>query len=130
MDGPVFGEQIKDYFLLDIVLPSAAVGAAMARHASIAGIIEEVYYPTGKVGIRHGKELMNIRTFIGTGGVFAYGRELRKILQAGCYDLLKPESLRPRYPDFFIDQRYILFAARLISELMPETALKIMKRYF
>ena len=113
-------------FLIDIGLANTAVDLATQRHA---GRIEEVYFPTGKVRIQRGKDLTKTRCIIGTGGVFAYGSELHRILGAACYDQNSPESLRPEKADFFVDARYILFAIGLLAENSPAKALRIMKRH-
>jgi hypothetical protein len=66
---------------------------------------------------------------VGTGGIFAFGREPRWILKAACFDEKAPESLRPVAPDFFIDTCYILYATGLLAEIAPFKALKIIKRH-
>ena len=118
--------QSEEEFLIDMSLASAAVDIATRRHA---GRIEDVYFPTGKVRIQHGKDLMNIKSVIGTGGIFAYGKEPHRVLEAGCYHRGNPESLRPLDPEFFIDECYILFAVGLLAEVAPAKALRMMKRY-
>jgi uncharacterized protein (TIGR01319 family) len=118
--------QSEEEFLIDMSLASAAVDIATRRHA---GRIEDVYFPTGKVRIQHGKDLMNIKSVIGTGGIFAYGKEPHRVLEAGCYHPGSPESLRPLDPEFFIDECYILFAVGLLAEVAPAKALRMMKKY-
>ena len=110
---------------VDVGLATAAVDVAMKRHA---GTIEEIYLPSGKVLIQRGKDLKDIKCIIGTGGIFAYGRLPGWILSAGCYDEVRPESLRPLQPDMFIDERYIMFAIGLLAEEHPGKALRIMKK--
>ncbi len=111
---------------LDISLASAAVDIATQRHA---GKIEEVYFPTGKVCFQYGKDLTKTGYVIGTGGIFAYGKESRRILQAACYDRARPESLRPVAPKFLVDERYILFAIGLLAGHFPDKALRIIKKH-
>jgi uncharacterized protein (TIGR01319 family) len=113
-------------FLIDIGLASTAVDIATQRHA---GIIEIVYFPAGKIRIQRGKDLTHTGCIIGTGGVFAYGREPQQILAAACYDPNSPESLRPLKSDFFVDERYIMFAIGLLAELAPAKALRVIKRH-
>lgn len=110
---------------VDVGLATAALDVAMKRHA---GTIEEIYLPSGKVMIQRGKDLKDIKCIIGTGGIFAYGRLPGWILSAGCYDDVRPESLRPLQPDMFIDERYIMFAIGLLAEEHPGKALRIMKK--
>jgi uncharacterized protein (TIGR01319 family) len=117
---------IKDQdHLVDIGLATAAVDLAMKRHA---GTIEEIYLPSGKALIQRGKDLRDVNSVIGTGGIFAYGRMPGWILSAGCYDEVRPESLTPLHPDMFIDARYIMFAIGLLAEECPGKALRIMKK--
>jgi uncharacterized protein (TIGR01319 family) len=118
-------ENEEDY-CVDIALSCVAAEAAMTRHC---GTYEQVYFPTGKVTVQHGKDLTNIHTLIGTGGVFAYGREPRRILQSACFDASNPESLRHRNPELFADDRYILFAVGLFAEFFPGAVLRIMKKH-
>lgn len=121
-----FIPQNEDDFLLDIALASTAVDIATRRHA---GKIEEVYFPSGKARLQYGKDLTRIKCVVGTGGIFAFGRQPRQILQAACFDEKAPESLRPVAPDFFIDKCYILYATGLLAEIAPFKALKIIKRH-
>jgi len=118
--------QNDEDFLIDIGLASAAVDIATRRHA---GTFEEVYYPAGKVRIQYGKDLTGVKTIIGTGGIFAYGRNPGNILKSACFNLRYPESLRPLEPDFFVDEFYILYAVGLLAEDSPLQALRIMKKY-
>jgi len=118
--------QSEEDFLIDIGLASTAVDIATRRHAAK---VEESYFPTGKVRIQYGKDLMGIKCVIGTGGIFAYGREPGWILKAACYNGRNPESLRPVAPGFFVDERYILYAVGLLAEVSALKALKIMKKH-
>jgi hypothetical protein len=47
----------------------------------------------GPVQLLHGKDLSAVATVIGTGGVFAYGRHPRRMLEAACYSPESPTSL-------------------------------------
>ena len=38
-------------------------------------------------------------------------------------------SLRPKKPNFYLDENYILFAIGLLSQVEPEKALNIAKKY-
>ena len=118
--------QREEEVMIDIGLAGTAVDIATRRHA---GTIEEMYFPTGKVRIQHGKDLMNTKSVIGTGGIFAYGKEPRRVLESASFDRNSPESLRPVSPEFFIDERYILFAVGLLAEASRTEALRIMKKH-
>ncbi len=112
--------------LVDVVLASAAADMAMQRHA---GIIRESYLACGRVHILNGKDLTAVRTMIGTGGVFAYGSDPLTVLKAAAFNKLNPESMRPLEPSFFIDERYILYAVGLLSDVAPTPVLRIMKKH-
>ena len=113
-------------YLADAGLASTAVDIATRRHA---GAIEEAYYPSGTVRIQRGKDLTEVRSVIGTGGVFAYNDRQSHILKSACFDPGFPESLRPASPGCYVDDRYILYALGLLAEFAPLKALKIMKRH-
>ena len=121
-----FTPQNEDDFMLDTALAATAVDFATRRHA---GRIEEVYFPSGKARLQYGKDLTRVKCVVGTGGIFAYGREPRWILQSACFDEKAPESLRPVTPYFFIDECYILYAVGLLAEIAPLKALKIVKKH-
>lgn len=113
-------------YCIDAALACISVETAMERHC---GRIKEVYLPTGNVKIQHGKDLSSVKNLIGTGGVFAYGRHQRIVLESACFNKNRPESLRPRSPEFFIDNCYILFAIGLLSDVCPTAALRIIKKH-
>ena len=113
-------------FLLDIGLARAATEIAVERHA---GRLEQVYSPHGVSLIQTGKDLTEVKTVIGTGGVFAYGREPLSILEGALFSERDRLSLRPKSPEFYIDRDYILYAIGLLSEIEPEKALRIGKRH-
>jgi uncharacterized protein (TIGR01319 family) len=118
--------QNKHEHLLDSVLAYSGVEIAMRRHC---GVITEMYTPMGKINIQHGKDLTAIKTVIGTGGIFTYGKEPRKILESVRGTTTEPLLLKPIQPEAFsIDKDYILFAIGLASQIDANKALKIMKK--
>jgi uncharacterized protein (TIGR01319 family) len=118
--------QNEEQSLMDIALASAAVDIATQRHA---GKIEEVYFPTGKVWIQYGKDLTKTKCLIGTGGIFAYGQRPHSVLRAACYNQNSLMSLRPMEPEFYVDEKYILYAVGLLADVAPTEALRIMKKH-
>jgi uncharacterized protein (TIGR01319 family) len=112
--------------LLDAALAYIGVEIAMRRHS---GFITEMYSPMGKVFIQSGKDLTGVKTIIGTGGIFKYGKEPKRILGAALYSENDPSLLKPIQPEsFYLDKDYILFAIGLAAEIDAEKALKIMMK--
>jgi uncharacterized protein (TIGR01319 family) len=111
---------------LDAVLASLAVDTALERHA---GRVSTSYTPMGPVQLLHGKDLTATATVIGTGGVFAHGRDPQRILGAARYRAQSPTSLRPRDPTLLIDRRYLMFAAGLLAPFAPRAAVSVMRRH-
>jgi uncharacterized protein (TIGR01319 family) len=110
---------------LDVSLASVAAQVAMGRHA---GTIQPAYTLEGVVHIQYGKDLREIRTLIGTGGVFAFGADPWAVLRATLYSEADPFSLKPRDPELYIDRDYILYAAGLLARSHPEKAIRLVKR--
>lgn len=111
---------------LDEGLARAATEVAVRRHA---GSLESFYTPAGRVDLQKGKDLTEIATVIGTGGIFAWGRDPRRVLEAACFDPADPLSLRPRSPRLYVDAFYILYAIGLLAKVEPEKALRIAKSH-
>lgn len=111
---------------LDAALARAAVGLAVERHV---GRIESVNTPDGPVRLLTGKDMRRAAAVIGTGGIFAYGRGVRAVLEGALFDPARPLSLRPVEPALLVDARYILFAIGLLAPEAKGTALRILKRH-
>lgn len=109
---------------VDAILGKICCDVAFSRHV---GHMESVYSPLGMMYYQFGKDLTEVKAVIGTGGVVIYDKHAKDILQAVCYHVKKPLELRPKSPQFMIDQEYILSAMGLLSMYEPEVALKIMK---
>ncbi len=111
---------------LDIQLASAAVRLSVERHA---GRIETTYGPIGPVHIQYGKDLRKVKTVIGAGGPIIFGPAPEIILRNALFSEENPFSLRPQNPNFFLDEKYLLYAVGLLSEKEPVTALRLGKKY-
>ena len=107
---------------LDIALAESAVHRAMQRHA---GRIEIKQSVTGPVTVQYGKDLTEIATVIGTGGVLAHSDDPQRILRAALYEDAAPESLRPKHPRLLIDGNYALYAIGLLAGVAPDAAMKL-----
>jgi len=111
---------------VDDGMAMVAVEEAVKRHV---GRLEEVHLPAGFHFIQRGKDLTDVKHLIGTGGVFCYTARAREILSRALYDPQDPFYLRPKKPHLWVDRRYILWAMGLLSEIAPDAALRMMKRY-
>lgn len=112
--------------LLDLGLARSAVEVAAERHV---GFIKELWTPYGAINVQYGKDLTELKTLIGTGGIFAYNPYAEKVLEAALFNPSNPSRLKPKAPNFYIDRRYILYGVGLLSELDPVTALMVAKKY-
>lgn len=110
---------------IDIALARNAVEIAVARHA---GVIEHVHMMDGDVAIQTGKDLRGTKMLIGTGGIFAYGRDPRYVLEGAFYSGQNPLSLRPRAPDLLVDSMYVFYATGLLAEAAPGVSVRLQKR--
>lgn len=108
----------------DKSVAGAAVELAVTRHA---GTLESFYTCNGIMFMQTGKDLSNVKTVIGTGGPIIGKDYAAEVLSGAKYDPAVSESLRPKEPEYYIDRKYVFAAMGLLSELYPETALKILK---
>ena len=108
------------------LLSCLTVEVAVSRHA---GKIEVVYGPTGERLVQHGKDLTGVKTVIGTGGPIVFSGSRREILGNALFREEAPFVLKPRNPKFYIDEQYILYAVGLLSQVDPEKALSLARKY-
>jgi uncharacterized protein (TIGR01319 family) len=118
--------QTEQQFYCDTVLCSIAVDVAMERHC---GKIQIVYGPMGEMAVQRGKDLTEVKHVIGTGGPIVFSPHPRKIMENVVFREANPHILRPKQPGFYLDTKYILYAAGLLSQTEPKAALALMKRY-
>lgn len=98
-------EQIEEF------LGQRAVAMAVERHC---GRIADVYTPMGLMHTLEGKDLMELPTVVGIGGVIRNSRHPKEILKGSLYDMMHPELTKPRNPKFYLDSRYIFAAMGLL----------------
>jgi len=110
---------------LDYTLASLAVETAVARHA---GTMEETYTMMGKTYVQSGKNLMNVKQIVVTGGSLIHTKRVAEIARHALWSAAQPDSLRPRNADVWVDKTYILAAMGLLAGRYPATALRIMKK--
>jgi len=111
--------------LLESIVGRAAVETAVVRHA---GRLNHVFTPNGKLTIQRGKDLTGVRKIIGTGGVLVHHRSPCCVL-AGAIQHADPDILTPTAGALYLDKAYIMAAAGLLAEQMPQTAFKLVDRY-
>lgn len=111
---------------MDEAIAKAAVALSVERHA---GYLESYYTPMGVVISQMGKDLSEIQSMIGTGGVLVASDNPVGILKEGLSNPEEPLSLRPKHPVFRLDKDYILSAMGLLAQDHPDIALRIMKRH-
>jgi uncharacterized protein (TIGR01319 family) len=108
------------------LLSRLMVEVAMDRHA---GKMEVVYSPAGERLIQHGKDLTDIKCVIGTGGPIIFSDNPREILEGVLFREENPFVLKPRSPQFYLDEQYILYAVGLLTQVEPGKALLLAKKY-
>lgn len=110
---------------IDSVFGSICSSVASSRHV---GRLDMVYTPLGTMYYQTGKNLVDVKFLIGTGGIITKSPKAYEILLKACYDLNKPMELRPGSPVIMIDYDYILSSMGLLSLYEPLIALRIMKK--
>jgi uncharacterized protein (TIGR01319 family) len=102
-----------------------AVEIAVERHS---GRLTELKFPTGISFIQKGKDLTNVENVIGTGGGIVYEKHPNGILSEALFDPTNPFVLKPKNPKLWIDKNYVFWAMGLLADIVPDTAIAIMKR--
>lgn len=110
----------------DEAMAKICVDLSVKRHA---GVVEPVYSTTGVVYSQRGKDLSDVKILIGTGGVIVNSDNFDEILSAASFRPDDLNSLKPRFPDYYVDKRYILSAMGLLTMIDPDMAIRIMKKY-
>jgi uncharacterized protein (TIGR01319 family) len=112
--------------VFDEAMAKVATELAMSRHV---GTIECTYTPMGPIYTQIGKDLMDIKYIIGTGGVLVHSNNPGEILEAGTFDKADAVHLKPQKPQILLDKTYILSAMGLLSQELPDLSVRIMKKY-
>ena len=108
----------------DAVLARIAVDIAIERHV---GRREAYYARSGTVMLQAGKDLTEVPTLIGTGGIFAHNPYAGRIMATAAAGDGQSGILRPMHARVRLDQDYILYAVGLLADSHPEVALQIFK---
>lgn len=118
--------ETEDEIHFDEAMAKVATELSLERHV---GTIESVYTPMGAMYTQVGKDLMEVKYMIGTGGVLVHSDNPAEILKAGAFSAENPAYLKPKNPMFYIDKTYILSAMGLLAKDHPDKAVRIMKKY-
>ena len=116
----------KDEIDFDEAMAKVATEISMERHV---GTIESAHTPMGAMYTQIGKDLMEVKYIIGTGGVLIHSDKPQDILKAGAFSAESPMYLKPRHAAYLLDKTYILSAMGLLSQDYPDKAVRIMKKY-
>jgi uncharacterized protein (TIGR01319 family) len=117
-------ENDRDFEIEDVIA-GRCIDIAISRHV---GTLKSIYTPMGMMYQQIGKDLTKTKYFIGTGGAVIASKNPKIMLNQALYMDSKPLELRPKHPEFLLDQDYILSAMGLLSMDYPEIALRIMKK--
>ena len=121
----ILPEAGDDLEKLDFALASCAIEEAVNRHA---GTISETYTMLGLTYVQEGKNLTGVQQIVVTGGSLIHTERTQAIAAHALYSPAKPNSLRPRTADIWVDRTYILAAMGLLATHHPQAALQIMKK--
>jgi len=116
----------KEEIKFDEAMAKAATELALDRHV---GVLETLYTPCGVIYSQEGKDLLEVKYLIGTGGVLVHSENPADILKSGTFDETNPTHLKPQNPEYLLDKKYILSAMGLLAEEYPDMAVRIMKKY-
>lgn len=116
----------EEEYILDAALAKAASEIASMRHA---GTVHKEQTVIGEINVQHGKNLLNVKNILGTGGIFKYGKAPEQVLKSSLFDLNAAHSLRPMSPKGWIDKEYIMYAVGLLAQEYPDEALAIAKKH-
>ena len=111
---------------IEIAMARACTALGMDRHT---GYLETYFTPFGSAFCQTGKDLTQVRTVIGTGGVLISNPAPEEILAGVLFDQANPHILKPHKPQYRIDRSYIMAAMGLLGEEYPEIAIRMMKKY-
>lgn len=107
--------------LLDLELAKRAVLISARRHC---GRITNAY-TKGAREVQEGKNLLGIRTLIGTGGPIINSMDPKKVMGSALRKRQEKEILLPEACDFYLDKEYLLYAVGLASGIDEKGALHI-----
>ncbi len=116
----------EDDINTDELLSKISTRIAVNRHA---GKFQTKYTPIGSVNILYGKDLTDVPIVLGTGGGIVKVKNPKTVLEKSIFDEDEPFILKPKSPEFLLDKDYIMFASGLLSQKMPDLALRLLKKH-
>ena len=118
----------KEY-MFDSFLAETAVEVALKRHAGYISTVADPITGTSP-GMPVGRDLRNVRTIIGVGGIFSHRtpEESKSIIKKALRD--KGISLLPNDPKILIDENYLLYTGGIISQIDIEYAFEVLRKQF
>jgi uncharacterized protein (TIGR01319 family) len=85
--------------------------------------------PNGEVTLQRGKDLTGVGRLIGAGGPVAFSADPRAVLEGALFEPELPTVLKPKAPEMFLDEQYVLFALGLLAQSEPTKAYRLMREY-
>lgn len=111
---------------IDELLSKISTRIAVNRHA---GKFQTKYTPMGSVNILYGKDLRDVPVVLGTGGGIVKAKNPKAVLEKSIFDEDELFILKPKSSKFLLDKDYIMFAVGLLSQKMPDLALRLFKKH-
>lgn len=110
---------------IEEILARNAIKIAVERHA---GIFQPAYTPWGQIFTLTGKDLSDITSVIGIGGVIINSENPKYMLEGAVSATSDAMYAKPKSPNYMLDKKYIFASMGLLSAIDPELALRIMKK--
>ena len=112
---------------MDEALARFAIAEAVKRHC---GVMEKTFTPMGELFMLTGKDLTNVKSVVGIGGVLKNSADPVAVLSGAT---ATPQTMGlgrmlPRSPRHYLDKRYIFSAMGLLKLVDPDLALSILKQ--
>jgi uncharacterized protein (TIGR01319 family) len=111
---------------VEIAMGRACTSLAVERHV---GQLETIFTIQGSAFVQKGKDLTDVKTVVGTGGVIIHHEQPKEILKGATYSESTPNLLKPESPDYLIDEDYIMASMGLLGAEYPDVAIRMMKKY-
>lgn len=83
----------------------------------------------GKTLIQTGKDLTGITKMIVIGGSLTLGNDIKDVLDDTMFEISHSKRLIPKHPQYFTYNENSMYAFGLLSEIEPNVALKMLKKY-